>query len=190
MKKWTTAMAALSVMCAVAVAVAAEVKSGLEVGAKVGAFNVVKSGGAPDDGVAVGKELCYRCKYGNRPQVMIFTRQTNGAVAELTKALESAVVKQSDKQLSAFVNLLGADKAALDSQAKKFATDTGVSHVPVVVPVENENGPDNYGLNPKAEVTVLLVSKGQVKANHAFAAGDFNSSAVQTVLSEISSIVE
>lgn len=42
-------------------AVGAEaLKSGLQVGQKVGAFNVVKCGGALDDGIRVGAELCYR----------------------------------------------------------------------------------------------------------------------------------
>jgi hypothetical protein len=35
-------------------------KSGLQVGASVGAFDVVKCGGAPNDGVKVGAQLCYR----------------------------------------------------------------------------------------------------------------------------------
>ena len=39
---------------------AAELKSGLQVGAKVPAFQVVKQSGAPKDGVKVGQQLCYR----------------------------------------------------------------------------------------------------------------------------------
>jgi hypothetical protein len=37
-----------------------ELKSGLQVGASVGAFQVVKCGGAPNDGVKEGAQLCYR----------------------------------------------------------------------------------------------------------------------------------
>jgi hypothetical protein len=40
-------------------AMAEELKSGLDVGESVGAFNVVKCAG-PDDGVQIGQELCYR----------------------------------------------------------------------------------------------------------------------------------
>lgn len=40
-------------------AVAGEIESGLEVGQSVGAFDVVKCGGA-DDGIAVAQQLCYR----------------------------------------------------------------------------------------------------------------------------------
>jgi hypothetical protein len=37
-----------------------ELKSGLPVGKSVPAFQVVKCGGAPDDGVKEGQQLCYR----------------------------------------------------------------------------------------------------------------------------------
>lgn len=42
-----------------AAAVAAELKSGLQVGDSVGAFDVVKCAG-PEDGVKEGQQLCYR----------------------------------------------------------------------------------------------------------------------------------
>lgn len=37
-----------------------DLKSGLQVGDSVGAFDVVKCAGAVDDGVKVGQQLCYR----------------------------------------------------------------------------------------------------------------------------------
>jgi hypothetical protein len=39
---------------------AGSLKSGPQVGDSVEAFNVVKCAGAQDDGVRVGRELCYR----------------------------------------------------------------------------------------------------------------------------------
>ena len=62
MKKALTICLALSLVAG-AVAVAAELKSGLEPGKLIGPFDVVKCAG-PDDNVKVGAELCYRCKYG------------------------------------------------------------------------------------------------------------------------------
>ena len=63
----------LTVALVASVAVAAELKSGLEPGKLIGPFDVVKCAG-PDDNVKVGSELCYRCKYGARPMVMVFSR--------------------------------------------------------------------------------------------------------------------
>jgi len=52
-------LAATVLLGAVAVQ-AEELKSGLAVGKSVPAFDVVKCGGAPKDGVKEGQQLCYR----------------------------------------------------------------------------------------------------------------------------------
>ena len=51
---------AATLLTVVSIAGAAELKSGLQVGESVGAFNVVKCSGAINDGVQVGDQLCYR----------------------------------------------------------------------------------------------------------------------------------
>jgi hypothetical protein len=180
----------LSVVAFLSMAVvgqAEEVKSGLQPGKFIGAFYVTKCAGAEEDGVAVGKNLCYRCKYGGRPQVMVFTRSSDEKVAKLVAGLDAAIKKHSDKELSGFVSLLGSDKDALSADAKKFAKTSQAKSVPVVVPNEFENGPENYGLNPKAEVTVILAGAGKVQANHAYASTkDLD---VDAVLADIAKIV-
>lgn len=56
-----TSIGLATVALTVAAAVGAEtLKSGLQVGDSVGAFQVVKCGGAPNDGVKEGQQLCYR----------------------------------------------------------------------------------------------------------------------------------
>jgi hypothetical protein len=50
----------IAAVLATAVANAEELKSGLQPGQHVAAFQVVKCGGAPDDGVKTGQQLCYR----------------------------------------------------------------------------------------------------------------------------------
>lgn len=166
---------------------AKQVKSGLQPGQFIGAFYVTKCAGAEDDGVAVGKNLCYRCKYGGRPQIMVFTKKADEKMVKLVKSLDEAIAKNSDKQLRVFVNVLGEDKAAVREEAEKFAKTAGVKHIPVVVPNETENGPADYGLNPAAETTIIMANGGQVKANHAFAGGKLDAKAV---LADIAKIVE
>ena len=61
-------------------------------------------------------------------------------------------------------------------------------NVPFVVPNEFETGPDDYGINEKAEVTITLASDSGVKASHAFvSAGDLN---VDSVLDDLSKILK
>ena len=61
------------------------------------------------------------------------------------------------------------DKEDVVDTAKKFAAKSKAKNVPFVLPNEFENGPDNYGINAKADVTVVLASDSSVKANYAVA---------------------
>jgi hypothetical protein len=188
MKMWTAMVAAVAVSFGAAFASAGEVKSGLGAGERIPAFNVVKVGGASADGVDEGKELCYRCKYGARPQVMVFTRVGGEAVTKLTKELNAAVAANEDKQLSAFVNVMNADKGTAEKDAKTLAA--GSDKVPVVVPVDNENGPTAYGINPDAEVTILIANKATVIASKGFPKGEFNAEAVAKVIEEVKAAIK
>jgi hypothetical protein len=167
-------------------AMAADLKSGLQPGQPIPAFDVLKCAGAVDDGVKVGTQLCYRCKYGARPMVMIFTRTPSENVAKLAGKLDEQVAKHSDKQLKAFVNLLGDNRDALETSAKEFGTKNKLANVPVVVPIEFENGPDNYGINPKADVTVMLASGGKVESSHAFSKDELNEKAIEAIVADVS----
>ena len=185
----------MAVALVASVAVAAELKSGLEPGKGIGAFDVVKCAG-PDDSVELGDTLCYRCKYSARPMVMIFTRGTDKKVAALVKELDGAIAtsaaeeKDSKKQLAAFVSLLGTDRESLEAQAKEFGASTKAENVPVVVPVEFENGPENYGINPDAAVTVIVAKDSKVTASHAFAEGDLDAKAIAAVLADVAKLTK
>lgn len=149
--------------------VAEDIKSGLKVGEDIGAFDVTKLAGAEKDGVASGKQLCYRCRNGSKPQVMIFTRSSDEKVVALVKKLDESLAKNSDKQLRAFVNYMGENKEGAADAAKKLCASSKAENVPFVVPNEFENGPADYGISAKAEVTILVAKDGKVTANHAFA---------------------
>lgn len=189
MKFSLSMVAALSLVLATSVTNGEELKSGLQPGQPIGAFDVLKCAGAADDGVKVGAQLCYRCKYGSRPMVMVFSRSSAEPVVKLAKELDAAVAKNSDKQLKAFVNLLGSDREQIETTAKQIGEKNKLANVPVVVPVEFENGPDDYGINPKAEVTVLVAKGGKITASHAFAKGELNDKAVASVVAEAQKLV-
>ncbi len=181
-----TLAVAAAVMTAGSV-VAEDLKSGPQDGDKIGAFYVTKIAGAEEDGVAEGKELCYRCRNGARPQVIVFTRSTDGKVKELVKKLDKAVAKNESAKLRVFVNVLGDDKEDLADTCKKLAATTKAANVPFVVPNEFENGPDNYGINAKADVTIMLASELGVKASHAVSSSkDLD---VDSVIKDLSKIL-
>ncbi|RCS46403.1 hypothetical protein DTL42_15715 [Bremerella cremea] len=154
----------------------------------IGAFYVTKLAGAEEDGVKVGKNLCYRCKNGGRPQVMVFTRSSDKAVVDLIKQLDAAIPKNEEKQLRAFVNYLGDEKASAKADAEKLAKTSEATNVPFVLPNEFENGPEDYGINPKAEVTIILAKGGKVEAN--FAASSAKDLKVDEVIADLNKILD
>ena len=99
----------------------------------------------------------------------MFTRSTDAKVLELVKKIDNAIATHEDDGLTAFVNLMGEDKDDLSAAAKKLAADSSSKNVPIVVPNEFENGPDNYGINPKAAVTIVLANESTVKGSIAVA---------------------
>lgn len=190
MKLVSTFLAGAVLVAGISVAVAAELKSGKQPGDAIGAFDVVKCAGSEDDGVKLGSELCYRCKYGNRPMVMVFSRKADESLTGLVKKLDAAVEKNADEKLAAFVNLLGDNHGALEDNAKKLGKKVNAPNVPIVVPVEYENGPADYGINPAADVTVILAVKGKVVANRAYGPGQLNEKAVEQILSDVPKILQ
>ncbi|TWU34449.1 hypothetical protein [Novipirellula artificiosorum] len=146
----------------------------LKAGDSIGAFYVTKVAGAEDDGVEQGQELCYRCRYGSRPMVMVFARDTGGKMPELLKQLDSAVSKNEDAKLKGLVTLLGDDAEALKANAEKLAATTSAKHVPLVVAKDSKTGPANYKISPEAVITVVVANDSQIISTKTFAANEID----------------
>ncbi len=184
------AMVAAAAMAFAGVARAEELKSGLQPGEGIGAFDVEKCGGAADDGVKVGQKLCYRCRLGARPMVMVFTKNADDKLAKLVAELDKTVTDNADSKLAAFVNLIGDDAADLKTKAEKFEKDHKAGKIALVVPKDQPNGPENYKLNKDADVTVIIAKEGKVTANHALKADGLNAEAIKKIVADAAKTVE
>ncbi len=161
---------------------AADTADFLKQGDPIGAFTVTKVAGAEDDGVEAGESLCYRCRYGSRPMVMVFTHDAGDGVAKLVKELDSAVASHSDAQLKGLVTLLGENQESLKEKAGKIVQSSGAKHVPVVIAEEAEHGPQNYNLDDSVEVTVVVANDSQVVATHTYQAANID---IKQVMSDV-----
>jgi hypothetical protein len=175
-------VAAMAVVVATAAVASAEVTSGPQVGERVGAFTVTKVTGNPDDGVTDGKTLCYRCKMGQRPVVMVFARSADDKLAKFLKKLEEEIEEHADTKLSAFVNMIGTDEAALKQAASDFVAKHGLKRVAFVIPEDVQNGPEDLKIAPDADLTVVCYKEGKVQANHAFAAGGLSDDQIEAIV--------
>ncbi len=169
---------------------AAELTSGLQPGDLVGAFNVEKCGGALNDGREVGSNFCYRCMLGRKPTVMVFARKADKDLAKLAKELDQHIAKNSDQKLSSFINLIGSEPADLKSTARDFADKNGLENVALVVPDDAQNGPEEFKINPEAEVTVTIYRDGKVAASHAVAPGKLTQEEIQAILKDTGKILK
>ena len=172
------------------VASAAEMKSGPQPGDKVDAFDVTKLAGAGNDNVQINDKLCYRCLYGERPVVMVFTRQLDRELADLIVALDKEVGENGDKKLASFVNLMGPNRDMLQHGAEAIVSTLDVKNIPIVVPDDNNKGPESYKLNPKAAVTVLIYRDSKVKANYALAPGKLDKTTIDKILKDTKKMLE
>ncbi|MFY9255893.1 MAG: hypothetical protein WAO83_20735 [Fuerstiella sp.] len=162
---------------------AADIESGLQVGAYPGAYNVLDV-----TGPSAGEKLCYRCRYGASPVVNIFTRKMDANVAKLVKELDAVVGKNQDHKMSAFVVVLTDDPDAQEASLKKAAADLGIKHTPLTV-FENKVGPGKYKISEEADVTVMMWVESDVKVNHAMKAADLNAESIAKIIGDTSKIL-
>lgn len=158
---------------------------GLKQGDSIGVFYVTKVAGAEDDGVEPGEDLCYRCRYGSRPIVMVFARDAGGKVTELVQALDKAVADNEEESLRGLLTLMGEDAAVLKTEASEIATQGKVKHVPLAVAKETATGPMNYKLSVDAPVTIVLAKDSQVVSTHTFSADAIDVSNVMKQVQEM-----
>jgi len=147
---------ALSVALLIA-APPAELKSGLQPGEEVAAWNPVHVAG-PDKGT----RACPVCTYLEKPAVVVFTRDGDNAAA-LAEQLEKLVAANENKDLKGFVIVLDAapDKLA-KMAADKRITKIGVCHLD---PRTKGKDLELYKIHPQAQNTILIYRDYKVRAN-------------------------
>lgn len=177
------ALACSFVMLTGMVAFAGDLESGLKVGDRPGAFNV-KDVTGPN----AGKSLCYRCSYGSRPVVNVFVREVNDELATLIKQVDEVVAKNDDKKMAAFVVVLAEDADKIAPQLEEMAKKNGIKHVPLTI-FDGEAGPSDYNIAEKADVTVMMWNKSEVKANMALGKGELNEDAIKTIIDDTQKIL-
>jgi hypothetical protein len=181
----------LSIVCLLALGTSAfaadksgDDKSGLQPGERPGAYQVLDATGPSE-----GKKLCYRCQYGAKPVVNIFTRKLDDSVAKLVKEIDTKVGENKDKGMRAFVVLLTDDPDAASAQLKKFAKKHGIKNVPLTS-FENTSGPGSYKIAKDAGLTIMMWNKMRVKVNHASAKTELSAEKIKEVVADTKKILD
>ena len=181
MKKLIGTLAVCLLMAGVAFA---ELKSGLPVGDSVPPFNV-----RDITGPNAGKTLCYRCQYGSRPVVTVFTREVTPSVTDLVAKIDAVVGKNKDAKMAAFVCVITEDADKVEKELEGIAKDKKIANTPLTI-IEGKTGPEKYKLSKDAAVTVMMWNESKVVANQSFAKADLDAKAIDSVVADTKKLLE
>ncbi len=176
-------MVLVSALLAASAQTGTPVKSGPQTGQDVpGPFHPFNVTGA-----SAGKKACLYCSNGGNPVAVVFAREATPAVAKLLKQLDDATAKNAKAEMGSYA-VFCSDKDGLDKTLTKLAADQKLSKL--VLSIDNPAGPKSYNIAKDADVTVLLYTSFEVKANHAFRAGQLNDAAIAKVVADVAKIVK
>lgn len=175
-------VASLAVVLLAGGLVAAEIKSGPQVGEKVpGPFHPLNINGA-----AAGKKNCLYCQNGTNPVAMVFAREVTPAVEKLIQKIDATTAKHQSCNMGSFVVFLS-DSDQLPKKLEALAKKDHLKHT--VLSVDNPAGPPNYKVAKDAAVTVVLYTDHTVKANYAFSKGQLKDKDISTIVANASKIL-
>src|SRR5947209_1413777 len=117
---------------------------------------------------------------------MVFAREVSDPLTSLVKKIDAATAKNNDNKMGSFVVFCNDDEA-LEKNLKALAEKEKLEHI--VLTIDNPQGPSKYKIAKEADVTVVLYTKGEVKANYAFRKGELKDKDIDQIVADISKIL-
>jgi hypothetical protein len=151
-------------------------QSGLKVGEKVPTFYV-----RAVTGPLKNKSVCYVCRNGDRPVVMIFVRQITPELKRLLKGIDDEVDRHRAAGLRSFAVFLAGENDELLPRVQTLAFDEKIN-LPLTIAAAPSDGSAGRTIHPHAAVTVVLYRDQTVTANFALRAAELNAEAIEAVL--------
>ena len=153
--------------------------SGLKVGEKVPTFYV-----RAVTGPLKSRSVCYVCRNGDRPVVMLFIRQITPDVRQLLKAIDGEVDQRRASGLRSFGVFLPEEGKELLPQVQTLAFDEKLG-LPLTIAAAPSDGTAAGGIHRDAAVTVILYREVTVRANFAYRAGELNQPAIEEIIGSV-----
>ncbi len=157
----------------------AKLVSGRAVGERVPQFFV-----RAVTGPLMNKSVCYVCRNGDRPVVMVFLRDLVAGTPELLKQLDRYVDQQRAVGLRGFCVLLSENQRSAISQLQTLSFDNQLS-LPLTVASSQLEAPTSQNLHPEAAVTVVLYQDQTVVATHAFRQAEVTAERIAELMSGV-----
>ena len=107
-------------------------------------------------------------------------------MTSLVKKVDEAAVKNKSARMGSFV-VFCKDDEGLEKKLKELAKKQDLKKV--VLTIDNPAGPEGWNIAKGADITVILYTKRNVKANYAFKKGELKSKDVDTIVGDVSKIL-
>lgn len=156
-----------------------EIRSGRQPGEKVPYFY-----SRAVTGPLMNKSVCYVCRNGDRPVVMVLLRKTGPQVERLLQNIDRLVDRYRGEGLRSFGVLLSDDPLD-DAPAVQTFAFNGDIDLPLSVAGRAVGTAGCQRIHEEAAVTVVLYREQKVVANHAFRDGRLDVDAIRTVLDDV-----
>ena len=137
-------------------------------------------------GPLMNRSVCYVCRNGDRPVVMLLARDLTPGVARLFRGADRQVDENRARGLRGFGVLVSDDPASRVGQVQTFAFDHKVE-MPLAIAPTAVAAAAGQNLPPDAAVTVVLYRRRQVVSTHALRADELTPGRIDEVLSAVTS---
>jgi hypothetical protein len=137
-------------------------QSGLQAGERVHTFYV-----RAITGPLKNKSVCYVCRNGDRPVIMIFVRRITPELRKLLKKIDAEIDGHRAAGLRGFGVFLAGDGNELLPQVQTLAFEEKIN-LPLTIAAAPSDGSAGGTIHPDAAVTVMLYREQTVTANFAY----------------------
>jgi hypothetical protein len=158
--------------------------SGLKVGDKVHTFYV-----RAITGPLKNRSVCYVCRNGDRPVVMIFVRRITPELTKLLKGIDAEIDAHRAAGLRGFGVFLAGDGNELLPQVQTLAFDEKIN-LPLTIAAAPSDGSAGGTIHPDAAVTVMLYRDQTVTANFAYRADELQDREIERILKGIRTLAD
>ena len=118
---------------------------------------------------------------------MILAREISDDLTSLVKKIDAATAKNSKAKMGSFVVVCNDDEKTED-KLKELAKKEGIKKT-ILTLIDMKSGPEGMEIDPKADITVVLYSKKNTKAQFAYAKGEMKAKDIDAIMAALPKIL-